>query len=63
MRIELDEKEVRELLRIGEFALAELRVEVRRTSTPDYRDTLVAERDLLRRVVEKLRRYELLAHN
>lgn len=61
MKIELEPDEVRELRRIGDAALSELRVEVRRTSTPDYRDALVAERQLLTQVVEKLRRYELLA--
>ena len=55
MLIELEPAELRQLLDLGERALGELRVEVRRTSTPGYRDSLMAERDLLREVVEKLR--------
>ena len=55
MRVELTQEELSELLHVGEAALRDLRVEVRRTRTPDYHDALVVRRELLTQALEKLR--------
>jgi hypothetical protein len=55
MKIELNHEELAELIHICETQLAETRVEVRRTSTPDFHDELVAKRDLIEHMLEKLR--------
>ena len=50
-----DEREQGELLQLLEVALGDLRVEVHRTHTPDYRAQLLQREDLLRRLIEKFR--------
>lgn len=55
MYIELSERELEELLYIGEEALRDLRVEVRRTSTPNFHDALVIRREQLDHALDKLR--------
>lgn len=55
MRLDLDNQEVEQLLHIAEQALVDLRVELRRTSTCEYREALSIERDRLQELVEKLR--------
>lgn len=56
MFIELDAHEARRLLQITERSLSELRVELRRTSTPGFHDALVVERLSLEALADKLRR-------
>ena len=55
MNVDLTQHELRELLHVGEGALQDLRVEVRRTRTPDYHDALVVRRELLTQALEKIR--------
>jgi hypothetical protein len=50
-----DEQEKSELLQLVEAALGDLRVEVHRTHTPDYREQLLLREELLRRLIEKFR--------
>jgi hypothetical protein len=50
-----DEQERSELLQLVEAALGDLRVEVHRTHTPDYREQLLLREELLRRLIEKFR--------
>lgn len=49
MRIELEPDELDELLHIGDTALGDLRVEVRRTATRAYREKLALRREQLAR--------------
>ena len=58
MKVELKPEELSELLQVGEAALQDLRIEVRRTRTPDYHDALVVRRELLTQALEKLRSAE-----
>jgi hypothetical protein len=48
-----DEAETSELLKLVEAALGDLRVEVHRTHTPDYRVQLLQREELLKRLIEK----------
>jgi len=43
------------VLRLLDEALGDLRVEVRRTSTPEFHDKLLEEEELLRGLIERLR--------
>ena len=54
MDIQLSEPEHELVLRLLESALRELRVEVRRTSTPRYHDGLQAEERMLEQIVARL---------
>ena len=55
MYVELKQDELKELLDMGEAALRELRVEIRRTSTPNYHDALVSQRERLTQALAELR--------
>lgn len=55
----LTAEERAELLRLLEREIADIRVEIRRTSTPDYHDQLREEETLLRLLAVKLRRLHL----
>lgn len=48
-----DEHERSELQALLDVALRDLRVEIHRTHTPDYREQLVRRRALLKRLIEK----------
>jgi hypothetical protein len=48
-----DEQERSELLQLVEAALSDLRVEIHRTHTPDYRAQLLQREELLKRLIEK----------
>jgi hypothetical protein len=50
-----DGKEKSELLQLLETALGDLRVEVHRTHTPDYRTQLLQREELLRRLIGRFR--------
>jgi hypothetical protein len=52
----LTEDERRELLNFLEVAFRDKLVEERRTDNPDYRKHLVHEEDVMRSVIDKLRR-------
>ena len=56
MTVTFDEEERAELLHLIEQTLSETRVEVHRTHTPDYRAQVIHREELLRRLVQKLRR-------
>jgi len=56
MTVTLDEEERAELLHLIEQTLVDTRVEVHRTHTPDYRAQVIHREELLRRLVQKLRR-------
>jgi hypothetical protein len=49
----LDAREKSELHQLLETALSDLRVEVHRTHTPDYRARLLEREDLLKRLIHK----------
>jgi len=53
LSLTLDEHERSELLGLLEAALGDLRVEVHRTHTPDYRNQLLRREEILRRLIEK----------
>jgi len=53
LSLALDEQEKSELLGLLEAALGDLRVEVHRTHTPDYREQLVRREALLQRLIKK----------
>jgi hypothetical protein len=55
MNLELTIEERDELLNILENFLGDTRVEVRRTSTPGFRERLVHEEDVLKGLLDKLR--------
>jgi len=55
MDLELSAPERVLVLRILEAARRELRVEVRRTSTPDYHDDLERDEQLLAGILERLK--------
>jgi hypothetical protein len=55
MQLEITAEDRDLLEKILERALAEMRVEVRRTSTPRYHDDLQAEGERLRQLVERLK--------
>jgi len=55
MTIELAESECNLLQRLLEHAIGELRVEVRRTRTPDFHDNLVNEEETLKGLLAKIR--------
>jgi hypothetical protein len=52
----LSEEERAELVRILEQDLEEIRVEIHRTHTPDYRDRVMSEQALLRNLLDKFNR-------
>jgi hypothetical protein len=49
----LDEQERSELFQLLKVALGDLRVEVHRTHTPDYRNQLLQREALLQRLIDK----------
>jgi hypothetical protein len=51
----LDEAEKSEILRLVEAASGELRVEIHRTHTPDYRAKLLEREELLKNLIEKMK--------
>ena len=51
--VSLDEEEKSELRQLLETALQEVRVEVHRTHTPDYRAQLLQREELLKRLIDK----------
>jgi hypothetical protein len=53
LSLTLDEQERSELLQLLEVALQDLRVEVHRTHTPDYRERLLQREALLKRLIER----------
>jgi hypothetical protein len=55
MQLELSEEERTILERIVERALSEMRVEVRRTSTPKYHDELQADEERVKTLLERLK--------
>ncbi|MDJ0868982.1 MAG: hypothetical protein QNK03_22940 [Myxococcota bacterium] len=54
MQLELSEQEREILVRVVDAAVREMRVEVRRTSTPRYHDDLVAEEHALQALLKRL---------
>ena len=54
MQLELSEQEREILVRVVDAAVREMRVEVRRTSTPRYHDDLVAEERALQALLARL---------
>jgi hypothetical protein len=54
--LDLDAEEHAELLSLLERTLAEIRVEVHRTHTPDFRDGVLRQEAVIRRLLEKLKR-------
>lgn len=55
MQLELSDAERDLLVQVLESAVKEMRVEVRRTSTPDYHDRLAAEEKTLEGLLERAR--------
>jgi hypothetical protein len=55
MELQLSDTEQQLVLRLLDQALGNLRVEVRRTSTPEFHDKLLAEEELLKALIERLR--------
>lgn len=55
MQLELSSEEREVLERIVDHALSELRVEVRRTSTPGYHDELREEANRVQGLLERLK--------
>ena len=53
LSLSLDEEESTELLQLLEVALQDLRVEVHRTHSPNYRERLVKREALLKRLIER----------
>ena len=58
MPLDLSAEERDLLVKVLERALAELRVEVRRTSTPAYHDDLQAEEGRLKELLDRIRALE-----
>jgi hypothetical protein len=56
LTVTFEEQERSELLGLLEQALGETRVEVHRTHTPDFREQVQRREEILRRLIEKLRR-------
>jgi hypothetical protein len=54
MQLQLSDPERQLVLRLLEEALRDLRVEVRRTSTPDFHDKLLQEEEILKGLIERL---------
>jgi hypothetical protein len=54
MEFEIDAQERELLVRLVEQALGDTRVEIRRTSTPEFRDRLQAEELILTSVLRRL---------
>ena len=54
MEFEIDAQERDVLVRLVEQALGDTRVEIRRTSTPEFRDRLQAEERILTSVLRRL---------
>jgi hypothetical protein len=54
MQLELSPRDREFLVDVVDRALREVRVEVRRTSTPNYRDDLRREESRLERLLERL---------
>jgi hypothetical protein len=52
--VTLDEQERSELLQLLKQSLAETRVEVHHTHTPDFRDQVQRREELLRRLIAKI---------
>jgi hypothetical protein len=55
LTLTINEEEKGELLQLLEQSLGDLRVEVHRTHTPDYRAQLLRREDLLRRLIARFR--------
>jgi hypothetical protein len=49
-----DDAEKSEILKLVETALGDLRVEIHRTHTPDYRSGLLKREELLKKLIEKI---------
>jgi len=56
--LKINEQERTELLRLLTSSLGETRVEVHRTHTPDYRETVKHEEDVIRHLLEKIQGLE-----
>lgn len=52
----ISEEERVEMVRLLEQILGEIRVEIHRTHTPDYRDRVIGQESLLRGLLVKLQR-------
>jgi len=52
--LKISDQERTELLRLLTSSLGETRVEVHRTHTPDYRETVKHEEDVIRHLLEKI---------
>jgi hypothetical protein len=55
MELQLSDTERQLVLRLTDEWLRDLRVEVRRTRTPDFHDKLLEEEKLLKGLIERLR--------
>ncbi len=55
MQLELSSEERSVLERIVDSALGEMRVEVRRTTTPKYHDDLLAEAERVRNLLARIK--------
>jgi hypothetical protein len=55
MQLELTSDEREALERIVERALSEMRVEVRRTTTPKYHDEMREDEERMRRLLERIK--------
>ncbi len=55
MKLDLSPEERALLEKLVETALSDMRVEVRRTSTPQYHDDMEASRDRLQALLERIR--------
>ena len=55
MTIDLADSERDLLVRLLDHAIGEIRVEVRRTRTPDFHDSLVNEEQVLKGLLAKIR--------
>jgi hypothetical protein len=55
MHLELSKEERAILEQIIERALSEMRVEVRRTSTPRYHDDLLADEERVKQLLERIK--------
>ena len=56
LSLTFDEQERKELFGLLDVALRNLRVEVHRTHTPDYREQLIQREGLLNRLIERFQR-------
>ncbi|MHC4081384.1 MAG: hypothetical protein ACYS15_14750 [Planctomycetota bacterium] len=54
MEFQLSDTERQLMLRLADGALRDLRVEVRRTRTPDFHDKLLEEEELLKGLIARL---------